>query len=134
MIIDIENDVFTAVSEAIREEYTDIAIYGETILAPSVFPCVCIEETDNYVPYKYVDSEFAENYVSVTYEVNIYSNKNYGKKSEAKAILNIVDSKMLELGFRRTLKNPVQLNDSTVYRLFSRYEAVVSDDKIIYGG
>jgi hypothetical protein len=56
-----------------------------------------------------------------------------GKKTECKAIIALIDSKMEALGFTRTLMNPVpNEEDATVYRMVARYRAIVSKNKTIY--
>ena len=39
-MIDNESTIDQAVLTELRKEYPDIAVYDETLLAPSVFPCV----------------------------------------------------------------------------------------------
>ena len=74
-----------------------------------------------------------ENAVLSMFEVNIYSNKASGKKSEAKAIANTVDAFFSSIGYTRTMRNQVpNLNDSTIYRIVCRYEANVDKDLWIY--
>lgn len=131
-MIDIENEIFTAISEAILSKFPKVKMSPETILSPSVFPCVCAEEADNYAVTSTQDSGSNENHVNVMYEVNIYSNKVGGKKAECKAILKIIDGVFSDFGFTRTGMNPIPMNDPTKYRLFVRYKAVISQNKTIY--
>ena len=131
-MIDIENEVFTRVAAALRDDFSNIAVESMTTYSPSRFPCVCIEETDNY-PYTIThDSGGSENHVIVVYEVNIYSNKSTGKKQECKSILSVVDDVMSGMGFTRNAKTPINMDEATKYRIFARYSAVVSKGKIIY--
>lgn len=131
-MIDIENEVFTSISKAVLTEFPNAKMSPETILSPSVFPCVCAEEADNYAVTSTQDSGSNENHVNVMYEINIYSNKVGGKKAECKAILKIIDDVFFDFGFTRTGMNPIPINDPTKYRLFARYKAVVSQNKTIY--
>ena len=66
------------------------------------------------------------------YEVNVYSNKTSGKKSECKEIIAVIDDILLGLGFTRTMKNPVSMDDATIYRMVTRYTAIVSTNQTIY--
>jgi hypothetical protein len=67
------------------------------------------------------------------YEVNVYSNKTVGKKSECIEIIALIDEEMLAMGFSRITLTPVpNENDSTIYRMVGRYRAVVSSDHIIF--
>ena len=123
----IENDVFTAVATAARTEFPDLYIVGEYLPVPAKFPAVMLYEADNYVIRE--GSTFRiDDFVRVMYSVSVFSNKTSGKKSEAKAIADFIDQTMTGLGFTRTMRMQVpNLADATIYRLESRYEAVVGD-------
>lgn len=131
-MIDIENEVFTAVATALRAEYQGITVESITTYSPSKFPCVYIEETDNYALTTTRDTSSNENHAVVVYEVNVYSNKANGKKGEGKAILATVDGVMNDLGFTRVARTPIDMDDATKYRVFARYSATVSTNKTIY--
>jgi len=131
-MIDIESDVFDTVSKALRTAYTDIFVTGEYVPTPPKFPAVSIVEADNRVVER-MRTLNIENAATVMYEVNIYSNKTAGKKSEAKAIAATLDAEFSKIGFTRTMKNQVpNLNDATIYRIVCRYEAIVDKDLWIY--
>jgi hypothetical protein len=69
----------------------------------------------------------------VTYEVNIYSNKSSGKKSECKAIATLIDNEFATLGFSRRMLQPIpNIDDATIYRMVGKYRAVVSKNNEIY--
>ena len=126
-MIDIETEVFSIVSAEVRKKYPKIYMTGEYVKSPPSFPCVSLIETNTR------DSGCIENHAQVLYEVNVYSNKTSGKKTECKAIIALIDSKMEALGFTRTLMNPVpNEEDATVYRMVARYRAIVSKNKTIY--
>lgn len=132
-MIDIETDVFDTVAKAVRAKYPKIFITGEYVKVPPKFPCVSLMEMDNQSYQRTEDSGSAENHVSVMYEVNVYSNKSVGKKSECKAIATLIDEQMLALGFARTMLQPIpNLDDATIYRMVGRYSAIISKDKVIY--
>lgn len=132
-MIDIENDIFNAVATVVRGVYPDIYIVGEYVKTPPKFPCVSLVEMDNLSYQRTEDSGSSENHASVMYEVNIYSNKTVGKKSESKAIASLIDEQMLALGFARTMLQPIpNLDDATIYRMVGRYSAVVSKNKDVY--
>jgi len=129
---DRENELFTEASAFIRRRHTDVTVYPETLLAPPKFPCTCIEQADDYVYTPGIDSADNENYTVLVYEVITYSNKTGGKKSECKAIMATVDEFFSRKGFIRTTRTPISLDDSTKYRIFARYEAVVSKQNKIF--
>lgn len=132
-MIDIETMIFDNVSKKVRETYPKIFITGEYVKSPSSFPCVSLIETDNQILERTRTSSCTENHVQVMYEVNVYSNKKSGKKAECKKIISSIDEWLTELGFTRTMMNPVpNEEDATIYRMVGRYRAIVSKDNIIY--
>lgn len=132
-MIDYENDIFNAVATEVRAKYPDIYMVGEYVKTPPKFPCVSLVEMDNQSYQRTEDSGSLENHASVMYEVNIYSNKTIGKKSECKAIAALIDEQMLALGFARTMLQPIpNLDDATIYRMVGRYSAIISKNKVIY--
>lgn len=137
-MIDIESDVFSIVSKAIREQfpkekYPKLYITGEYVVSPPSFPCVSIIETDNQVYRNSRTFDNVENHAQLLYEVNVYTNDERGKKALCKSIISLIDLKMAEMGFSRTLLNEIpNQSDSTIYRKVARYRAIVSEDKVIY--
>lgn len=132
-MIDVENQVFNNVLATLKEKHPDIYMVGEYVKTPSRFPCVSLMEMNNQSYQRTEDSGSSENHVSVMYEVNIYSNKTVGKKSECKAIAALVDEQMLALGFARTMLQPIpNFDDATIYRMVGRYSAVISKDKVFF--
>ena len=132
-MIDIEHELFTKVATALRAQFSGIFVTGEYVKAPSSFPCVMFVEMDN-TPYRRTQTQAdMENHATVMYEVNVYSNKTKGKKTECKAIIKVIDDMMLSLGFDRPFLNPIpNLEDATIYRMTARYIAIVSKDKVVY--
>lgn len=132
-MIDIESEVFNTVSEKVREQYPEIFMTGEYVKSPSSFPCVSLIETDNQIYRNTRTSGCIENHAQVVYEVNVYSNKQRGKKAECKEILGFIDKQLEALGFTRTLMTPVPNEvDATIYRMMARYRAIVSKENVIY--
>lgn len=131
-MIDVENEIFTKVATELRSRFSEISIYGEDVRTPSSFPCVSIVEADNYTVKATQDSGDNENHANLMYEVNVYSNKGNGKKTECKEILSVIDNILLGLGFTRTMKNPVSRDDATIFRMIARYTAIVSKNQTIY--
>ena len=126
-MIDIENAIFTQVATALRTQFQGIKVYGEFIETPASFPCVTIVEADNQVLKYTRDLSGVEHYAKVMYEINVYSNKENGKKSECKSISNYIDSIMTGLLFTRTYHGQTPNIDRTIYRITMRYEAVVRE-------
>lgn len=131
-MIDLESDIFSYVANALREEFPGVFVSGEYVETPARFPAVTIVEADNRVLTR-MRTENIENAVSSLFEVNIYSNRASGKKSEAKSIANAVDEKMASIGYTRTFREQIpNLKDATIYRIVCRYEAVIDRNFVIY--
>ena len=132
-MINIESEIFNIVAKAVRNIYPDIYISGEYVKSPPRFPAVFLVEMDNSTYVRTQSSDNVENHVELMYEVNIYSNKKSGKKSECKAIASLIDNELATLNFSRTMLQPIpNMDDATIYRITGRYKAVVSKDKKIY--
>lgn len=131
-MIDIENDIFNAVAVPLRETFKGIWVTGDTTDIPVEFPVVTIEERDNFV-YTRARTTNIENAVNVMYEVNVYTNRVGYKKKDAQDIMAFIDNILSQLGFTRTMMQPIDnLSDATIYRLTARYDAVVDKDNWIY--
>ena len=132
-MINVENEIFNIIAKVVRNAYPNAFVVGEYVKSPAEFPCISIVEIDNTTYEKTQTSGSLENHVDVTYEVNIYSNKISGKKSECKAIATLIDNEFATLGFSRTMLQPIpNVDDATIYRMLGRYRGVVSKDKIVY--
>lgn len=122
-MIDIESLLFTPIAQAVREQF-NAYVTGEYVKSPSKFPHVSLVESDNYITLSHRDTGVSEKYSTIMYEVNVYSNKTSGKKSECRAILSLIDSMMYERNFTRIAMTPVpNMEDATIYRLTARYRA-----------
>ena len=132
-MIDIENEVFDRVAKRVREQFPNIFMVGEYVKSPPSFPAVSLMEMDNAIREVTIDSGSNENHANVMYEVNVYSNKTTGKKSECKEIITLIDTEMSAMGFVRSTLTPVPNEyDSTIYRMVGRYRAAVSTEHKIY--
>ena len=124
-MIDHENEIFGIIYTAVTDYDSNIYVTKEKSVAPPSFPCVLVEETDSYNPVEYQQvSSYEEIAARVVTTVEVYSNKPSGKRQEAKSILTVVDDALRRNGFRRTMKNYLDLtdNNTTIIRLLARYE------------
>ena len=136
-MIDVESLVVTTIKTALTSKYSGIKITSEYVEVPSSFPCVCVQESDNYVYDKSKDSQGAEYHSHLMYSVDVYSNKQVERKSEARAIMKVVDTAFKSIGFTRIMSNPIPNKDASIYRISARYEGIVAEgleqqDKTIY--
>lgn len=132
-MINVENEIFDRVSTSVREKFPNVNMTGEYVKSPSSFPHISLEEKDNSVLTSTQTSTEYENHDVLIYEANVYSNKMKGKKTECKEIITVLDDEMQNLGFTRTMLQPIpNMDDATIYRLTARYTAIISKDKMIY--
>lgn len=72
------------------------------------------------------DSSNEERYAGVTYRLQVFSNKQSGKKAEARAIFATADAEMRRMGFRRvSYATTPEIYDSTIYEIRVTYEGVI---------
>ena len=128
-MIDCENEVYTRLAKILREKFPKIDIASEYVKSPSSFPHVSITQSDCYIPTEWQDSSMKENMVIAMFEINVYSNKAEGKKTECKSIAKAIDEKMFSMNFRRLAFTPVpNLEDATIYRIIARYSAATDGE------
>lgn len=132
-MLDFQNEIFTAVATEVRSSHEGIAVTGEYTRTPSKFPTLTLDEVANVTVGELVDSSNEEKFAGVTYRLQVFSNKNGGKKAEAREIFATADSVMRRLGFRRiTYSTTPEIYDSTIYSITATYEAIISVYGVIY--
>lgn len=129
-MIDCENEVYTRLAKVLREKFPGINVAGEYVKAPSSFPHVSITQSDNSVVAEKMTG--AAEMALVMFEINIYSNKAEGKKTECKAIAKVIDENLFRMNFKRLALTPVpNLEDASIYRIVTRYRAM-TDGQYFY--
>lgn len=129
-MIDVEDKVFNALYEVIIAQYPGAYITSEYVRKPKAFPHISIMEAYNTSHVPAASLSNIDNASNLMYEVNIYSNLQSGKKTEAKDILAIINDKFSIMGFIRGSVNTVpNLEDSTIYRIVARYERVIGNSE-----
>lgn len=132
-MIDFNSEVFTTVATAVRDNHIGATVIGEYTRKPSKFPTVTLDETQNVMVDWLEDSSNEENFAGVTYRLQVFSNKQNGKKAEARAIFATADAEMRRMGFRRvSYTTTPEIYKSTVYEITATYEAIVSWDGYVY--
>lgn len=129
-MVDCENEVYTKVATALRSQFPGIDIVGIYEPVPSSFPHVSFYEEDNSVVPGNTSDE--KEMASVTFLVNVFSNKKGSKKTQAKAIMSAIDEVMFSINAQRLSKLPVEnQNNPSIYRLVARYR-VFTDGTFFY--
>ncbi len=131
-MIDAEELIFTKVAATFSAAYPDGSVYGEAVEVPDGFPCLTLVEIDNVAYQPSQDLNSLEHHATITYEINVYSNKTEGEKQECKAVMALIDEQMQKMGFTRLLCNQIKTADPKIYRMTARYRAVISEDYRIY--
>lgn len=132
-MINFLNEVFTSVATYVRDQHPGVTVTGEYTRMPSKFPTVTLDETQNVAVDRLEDSSNVENFAGVTYRLQVFSNKQIGKKAEAREIFATADAEMRRMGFRRvTYTTTPEIYDSTIYNITATYEAVVSAAGYVY--
>jgi hypothetical protein len=120
------NEVFTAVAKTVRKAHTGTTVSGEYTRTPSKFPAVTLDETENIMVDRLEDSSNEERYIGVTYRLQVFSNKQNGKKAEARSIFDTADAEMRRMGFRRvSYAITPEIYSSTIYEITATYEACI---------
>ena len=132
-MIDYLNEIFTSVATKVREEHPGITITGEYTRQPSKFPTATLDEIENVTVDRLEDSSNSEGFSSLTYRLQVFSNKQSGKKAEARAIFQAADGVLRSLGFRRmTYSTTPEIYESTIYSITATYEAIAGADGVMY--
>ncbi len=132
-MIDILNEIFDTVAKAVRTAHSGTTVTGEYTRSPSKFPTVTLDEVANVMVESLIDSSDEEKYSGLTYRLQVFSNKQTGKKAEARAIFATADAVLRMLGFRRiTYTTTPEIYESTIYSITATYEAVADTNKTIY--
>ena len=130
---DFLNEIFTRVATGLREEHPGITVTGEYTRQPSKFPTATLDEIENVTVDSLEDSSAAENFSGLTYRLQVFSNKQSGKKAEARAIFATANDILRSMGFRRvTYSTTPEIYESTIYSITATYEAIAGMDGTIY--
>ena len=132
-MIDFENEIFTAVATAVRSKHPGTTVKSEYVRSPASFPTVAFSEIDNVNVDLLIDSSGVEKYAGLGYRLQVFSNKDGGKKSEAKAIFKTADEILCGMGFRRrTYSTTPEIYNSTIFSITATYEGIADVNGVIY--
>ena len=126
-MIDIQNKVVDAIFTAVRANnaYPNADVTTGFDMETAKFPCVVIEEVDNAPVRETNTDSCAENYTRITFEISVYTDNVNSAKSTGASILEIVDTTMQSLKFRRIRKNKPLNISRTIFRQYARYDVIV---------
>ena len=122
-MIDIEAKIYSPIRTALVTEYQNIFVTSEPTATSAKFPAVSIVQEDNYMSVNKLDNSGRERFATIMFQVDVYSNKASGKKSQCKEIMNVVDEMLFALNFTRISLAPIPMENDGYYRLSARYRA-----------
>lgn len=132
-MIDFSNEIFSTVAESLRSAFPGIIVKGEYVDIPSQFPTVTIDEIRN-IPFS-VDGAKVNKYASVTYRVQVFSNKEDGKRAEARKIYSHVDELLQQYNMRcESLATTPTIYNAEIYSITANHSGVVGRDGVFYRG
>lgn len=119
---DCESYIFDTVRKAVLSVYPDVSIASEYVQTPAKFPHISLWAHDNTPTIGKQTNGNREAVSTLAFTVNVYSNLRTRKKSEAKKIMELIDTEMYKLNCTRTSYLPVpNMMDTTIYRLTATY-------------
>ena len=130
-MIEIESKVYSPIATALKAQYNGIYVTSEPAPTPSKPLAVSIVQQDSYSSARMQDNTLKEKFATVMFQVDVYSNKQTGKKSQCKEVMNVIDKMLFEMNFMRMSLNPIPMEDSGYYRLTARYRAE-TDGETLY--
>lgn len=134
-MIDIESEVIDRVKKALTEKFPEICVTAELGKEPDCYPAMSVVMIDNPTYERTLTlGNRMENHAASVFQLDSYSNKAEGRKSECKALMAAADEIMQDMGFVRFF-GPQQVPnmlDASVERRTARYRGVVSKNKYVY--
>lgn len=132
-MIDYENEILTAVATGVRSKHKGTNIKSEYVRSPAEFPAVALSEIENVNVDNLIDSSHEEKYAGLGYRLQVFSNKEGGKKAEAKEIFKTADTILCGMGFRRvSYSTTPEIYNSTIFSITATYEAIIDVNGVIY--
>ena len=121
---DIFAEIYDPIAKALRTNFDGIYVTGEYADAPPRFPAVSIILADDYIDTDTMSTKPDEEYSIIMLEVEVYTNKEGYKQTQAREILAPINAILYDLNFTRLSTTPVpNMANQSIYRLVARYRA-----------
>ena len=133
-MIDIENLVFDTVYNALALLHPEASITAGYDEENAIFPAVVVRQTNSQPYRESATDDSSENHTRVTFEVEVYSDKESTGRSQCKEILMDADDIMQTMKFRRIHMNRPLNVDRTLWRQYARYEVIVGRPYVVDEG
>lgn len=122
-MINIESRVYSPIYTALITQFNGIYVTSEPASVSSKNLAASIVQIDNYSSVGKQDNTLEERFATVTFQVDVYSNLQTGKKSKCYEVMEVIDNMLFKMNFMRIMTNPVPMEDSGYYKLTARYRA-----------
>ena len=126
-MVDIESSIFDQVAEDFSAAYPNGSRYGEPTDTPAKFPSLVIYEADEY--YAGVPNLNAKR---IVIDVDVYSDLPSGAKQQCKAIMALVENRLMSIGpFEQMFCNQIRNVDQRIFRMKSRFRCTAVEESNI---
>lgn len=131
-MIDVENEIFSPVAEALRAAFPGIYVTSHPYSGiPQEIPCVYLSEESNTSDKSTIDSSGLEKYVNLVFKADVFSNKAAGAKSQCKAIMGFLGDLLFSVNFVRTANKPESpLSGGKIFWQSARFEAETDGERM----
>lgn len=128
-MIDIESAIFSPVAVDFDAAYPDGARYGEPVETPAKFPTLSL-----YVSDKFYSGHTGLNSSRIVIDVDVYSNLTSGAKQQCKAIMALVENRLMSFGpWEPVLCNPLKNAEQRIFRMKARYRGTAVQESDVDG-
>lgn len=133
MILNIENKIIDYVQTFFAGRGISVNISSEFDDYPEEFPALMIWQTGSSVYTQSQDDALIPHHWRVTIQLDTFSNKTSGAKSEVKNLMSVADEAMEALKFTLTKSDITTNYDRSIVRGRQTYRAIVGEPRTIDG-
>ena len=123
------NAIYTRVANAIKAGYPTAYTTSRMVASPAKFPACLIHEIDNTRPIQNTQLDFQDVQYESVFEIQVVSNKANTAASEAYDIMELAESAMNQMYFRRFSQTNVDRGDT--FTVIARYRRVIGGGDVM---
>lgn len=123
------NAIYTRVVNAIKAKYPKAYCTSRYVAKPSTFPACYIHEIDNTRQIQNTQLDFQDVQYESVFEIQVVSNKANTAASEAYDIMELAESAMSNMYFRRFSQTNVDRGDT--FTVIARYRRVIGGGDVM---
>ena len=117
------NAIYTRVANAIKADYPNAYTTSRKVASPAKFPAILIHEIDRNRPIRNVQLDFQDVQYESVFEIQVVSNKANTAASEAYDIMELAESAMSNMYFRRFSQTNVDRGDT--FTVIARFRRII---------